>query len=462
MAVEANARHRFVEQSSRRLRGADAAALGDRWGYMVAFGVFVGLGVEQEGPAHLSAGDARKEESPGSDHAAARRDESAVCLRVSEKQPMRIVILISVFERGGAERQAFLLARELRQRHGLDVEVWALLYPGAYEDEFKAAGIPTNVIGFRWPRSKTKLLRQLPRVISHLRRGRIDVLMPFTTWPNVIAGLSYKLAGIKHCIWGERHAGGERVPGFERLAASQYDHFVANSTAGVEFLLGEMRIARHSIFHVPNGVELPTYTCETDWRERLALYPKQLLVTKVANLTAFKDHETLLRAWRMVQDAWEGDSRPTLALAGYHGDRSETLRCFAQQAEILETVHFLGSVKELPSLLHASDLTVFSSKREGMPNGVLECMAAGKAVIATDLPGVRDALGDAALKSVVPPGDPNQLASRLLDFLRNPSERELQGAANRERILQEFSVERMARLHLQVIGARSRNMRIID
>src|SRR5262245_28501813 len=112
-------------------------------------------------------------------------------IRVGDISDIRIVILISVFERGGAERQAYLLARELRQRHGLDVEVWALLYPGEYANEFETASVPTRVIGFRWPRSLLQWPRQLPQVIRQLREGRIDVLLPFTAWPNVVAGLSY-------------------------------------------------------------------------------------------------------------------------------------------------------------------------------------------------------------------------------------------------------------------------------
>lgn len=366
---------------------------------------------------------------------------------------MRIVILISVFERGGAERQAFLLARELRQRHDVDAEVWALLFPGEYARDFEAAGIPTEVIGFRWPRSKAHFLWQLPRVIRHLRRKRIDVLMPFTTWPNVVAGLTYRLAGIRHCIWGERHAGGERVQGFEHLAATQYKRFIANSTAGAEFLADEMRIERNRIFYVPNGVELPQPDPGMHWRKQLDLAPGQLLTVKVANLTAFKDHATLLRAWRIVQDNWTSGAPPVLALAGYHGDRSKNLQALVNQSGLDSTVRFLGSVKDVPTLLDACDLAVFSSRREGMPNGVLECMAAGKAVIATDLPGVRDALGPAASTWTVPAAQVDPMAARLLDVLQDRGKRVAQGKANLDRIRSEFSVERMASAQLSLIRA---------
>jgi glycosyltransferase involved in cell wall biosynthesis len=379
----------------------------------------------------------------------------------------KIVILISVFARGGCERQAYLLARELRERHGLNVEVWALKYGGDYSKEFEAAGVPTRVLEFRaplfpciccgvesprWVRG-VRWARRLLRVVGQLRAGGVDILLPFTTWPNVVAGLTYRLAGVRLCIWGERHAGGERVPTPERIAVRQFRRFVANSTAGVEFLAGEMRVPSERISFVPNGVEEPKIVSGTDWRTRLGLAPEQLLVVKVANVTGFKDHATLLRAWKSVQDAWSTGNRPMLALAGLCNPDEVYNECqrIVREAGIDSTVRFLGSIPDVPALLAASDLTAFSSPREGMPNGVLECMAAGRAVVASDLPGVRDALGPSGEGILVPPGDADQFARVLLNLLRDKGKRDALGEANRVRIRNEFSVQRMAERHLEVI-----------
>jgi glycosyltransferase involved in cell wall biosynthesis len=380
----------------------------------------------------------------------------------------KIVILISVFARGGCERQAYLLARELRARHGLNVEVWALKYDGEYAKEFQAAGIPTRVLNFRAPASAceccgvesprwlrtVRWCRRVGRVASQLREGKVDILLPFTTWPNVVAGLAYRFAGVKLCIWGERHAGGERVPSPERIAVKQFRRFVANSTAGVEFLASEMGVPRERISFVPNGVEEPKIDAQhADWRARLLLNPRQLLVVKVANVSGFKDHASLLRAWKIVQDAWTGDDRPVLALAGVCNADHVFDNCLkiVRDGGLDTTVRFLGSIPDVPSLLQACDLTAFSSPKEGMPNGVLECMAAGKAIVASNLPGIRDALGPDAGDVLVRPGDHVRFAEALLDLLRNKEKREALGAANRARIQTEFSVQRMAERHLDII-----------
>src|SRR5689334_13553102 len=86
---------------------------------------------------------------------------------VSSKLPLRdckLVILIGHFGRGGCERQAYLLAQSWRQRHGLDVEVWSLIYGGhdeAYAKEFEAAGIPVRVVGFDFPNSYFRPVRHI-------------------------------------------------------------------------------------------------------------------------------------------------------------------------------------------------------------------------------------------------------------------------------------------------------------
>ena len=374
----------------------------------------------------------------------------------------KIVILIGHFERGGSERQAYLLARELRQRHGLDAQVWSLLsdgYDGNYAAEFEAAGVPVNVVGFRMPQTVIPFssgfhwAHQLQRVARRLRSSNIDILLPFTTWPNVVAGLTYRLARIPLSIWGERHCGGERIPGLEWIAARQYRRFVANSTAGVEFLADEMRVSRKFISFVPNGVEEPKFTRNADWRAKLRLKPGELLVVKVANVTARKDHETLLRAWKIVQDNWPDRDKPFLALAGFcqYDDVYRNCRRIVREAALDSTVRFLESIPDVGSLIHACDIAVLSSRDEGMPNGVLECMAAGKAVIASDLPGIRDALGADGEEMLVPPGNYEKFARTILSLLRNGEKRQTLGEANRARIRDEFSVSRMTERHLQIM-----------
>lgn len=368
----------------------------------------------------------------------------------------KIVILIPQFFREGPTRQAFLLARELKGRFGLDVEVWALFYAGECQKEFESAAIPTRVLGFFRPQCPVKAVRawywarRLFRIVRELRKHRVAILLPMTDWPSAIAGLTYRLSGVKLCIWGERSSGNDRAQ-MEGLAARQYRSFTANSTAGIDFLAGEMGIARSLISYVPNAVEEPKPANLDDWRLRLGVASDQLLVLKVANITRYRDHVTLLRAWKIVQEGSQDAAKPILVLAGSLGDTFREVQRIAREAALDSTIRFVGSVQNVSSLIDAADLTVFSSRKEGMPNSVLEYMAGGKAVVATDLPGIRDALGPSAGEVLAPAGDAEELASRILDLLRDKKRRETLGQANKVRALSEFTVGRMVESYLSLI-----------
>jgi glycosyltransferase involved in cell wall biosynthesis len=121
----------------------------------------------------------------------------------------------------------------------------------------------------------------------------------------------------------------------------------------------------------------------------------------------------------------------------------EPLKTLAYDLDLGPSVRFLGHVADIPSLLGAVDLGVFSSQLEGCPNGVLECMAAGLAVVATDIPGVREAMGSQNDGILAIPGDFGDMASKITRLALDPALRTRYGSANRERVQQLFGVDRM-------------------
>jgi glycosyltransferase involved in cell wall biosynthesis len=172
----------------------------------------------------------------------------------------------------------------------------------------------------------------------------------------------------------------------------------------------------------------------------------------LANLQLFKDHPTLLRAWRVVIDRLDSmNRRAVLLLAGRFDGMEDALKVLAYDLDLGRTVRFLGPVKDISGLLSAVDMGVHSSVNEGCPNGVLECMAAGLAVAGTDYPGIREAVGRLGYKYLAPPGDADALAERIIALAVNPEARHEAGAANRQRIECEFSPDRMYQKTLAVI-----------
>lgn len=366
----------------------------------------------------------------------------------------RIVILVDGFERRGSVRQAYLLAREFGCTRRCNVEVWVLWTRQSLPKLFQESGIPTRVLNFEQPRCPFRPVRtliwaeRLLRVALAMRRAGIKVLLPFDSRPNVVAGMTYRFAGIPVCIWGQQSA--NRASG-EPKAAQKCGAFVANSTAGVEFLVQEAGIARDRIRLIPNAVEQPLLTLGADWRARLGLASGQPLIVMVGDIMKPRDYGTLLRAWRVVQEAWPNPHTPVLALAGTFGDAYPEALHLVRKLGLDYEVRFLGPINDVASLIESCDLGVFSSDAEGMPNGVLECMVAGKAVVASDIPGIRDALGPDGTHVLFPVRDAERCAELILKLLRDAAARAAIGDANRERTRREFSVERMVDRYFDVI-----------
>jgi glycosyltransferase involved in cell wall biosynthesis len=349
---------------------------------------------------------------------------------------LRIAVVLRTFEMGGAERQALLVARGLRQ-HGVDVAFWALGgSPGGPVARAAAAeGILTGVVPMRWSASRSNKVRALWRLARTLRAARADILLPFTTVPNLACRLVAPFAAPRLVVWNQRDLGVERSAGLaEQYVVRRTKLFLANASVVSEYLVRSLGARSDRIRIVRNGVMLAAPArSAVEWRRTLDL-GDAFVVCMVANLHREKDHVTLLRAWRTVVAQLASTGRAAaLVLAGRQDDAAPSLRELAHALGVADTVRFAGAVDDIAGLLAAVDLGVLSAfaAREGCPNAVLEYMASGLSVTGTEIPAIRECVGPEA--PLAPPADPDALASRIVDFAKDPAGRLAAGARNRAR-----------------------------
>jgi glycosyltransferase involved in cell wall biosynthesis len=132
-----------------------------------------------------------------------------------------------------------------------------------------------------------------------------------------------------------------------------------------------------------------------------------------------------------------------LLLVGAGPERA-SLEQLATRLCIAERVHFAGFRDDVPEILAASDLLVLTSRWEGMPNVVLEAMASGKPVVATDVEGVSELLGPLSGEQTVRPGDAKGFVQKVVTIASDSSIGARLGAQNRARAQQHFSLAAMA------------------
>ena len=355
----------------------------------------------------------------------------------------RIIFVLGNLELGGAERQALILARHLAQQE--KVEVWGFNKSGPVADICEQYGIRWRVEPVNAQR-----LQSIQRVAWVLRASGPDVLLPYTWLPNVVCGFVWKWAGARLCVWNQRDEG-LFLPQttWERWAVQRTPRFISNSRAGARFLIEKLKVDPVKVHVVQNGIERSTPQMDREaWRKRLEIDDASFVACMVANLHTNKDHETLLRAWQIVMATLEREA--VLVLAGRHDGAYESLVALTRELGIERGVRFAGQVSDVAGLLTAVDIGVFSSRSEGCPNGVLECMAAGLAVAATDIEGVREVAGSSEL--LTPVGDAAALSHTILKLAGDPALCSKIGAENRKRVVEKYDAQRMCEQIEEIIA----------
>lgn len=358
----------------------------------------------------------------------------------------RVLFVFATLELGGSERQALMLARHLKGKHRADVRVWGLCREaGRLSRACEEAGIPWQAVRFAWPESRRGRFLELARFAILLRRERPDILLPFNLVPCVACGLAWRASGARLDVWSQRNDGTGMTGGsLHRLAVRLSPRFISNSEHGKRFLVETYRVEPRRVAVIPNGASLPgPMEDRVSWRRRLDIAADGFVAVMVANIRQPKDHATLIKAWRAVLDgaAEAGASSMTLLLAGRFDAGEEGLKSLAFDLGLGERLKFLGGIEDVAGLLEAADLLVHSSRTEGLPNAVIEGMAAGLPVVATDIPGVREAVGSDGFPFLAPPDDPGALSERILELWRDGTRRRSLGAAMKTRAERVFDPE---------------------
>lgn len=336
---------------------------------------------------------------------------------------VRVLEVLATLRRAGAERIAVTLARRLDPAR-FETAVVSLYdaFPGGFEPELAAAGIPVRHLGKRrgfdprmWPRL-ARLLREFRPHVVHTHSYVMRYALPARE-----AARSGRIVHTVHNL-AEREveALGRAVHrlGFRRGAVPvAISQTVARS---FEELYGFAPAAV-----IPNGAELRCPAAGREaWRRAHGFEPNDLLVVSLARFEPQKDPMGLIAAF-----AQSLAGKAYLVMAG-EGSLLAEARARAEQLGIASRVRFLGLCPEVADLLAAGDIFALASRWEGTPVAVIEAMAAGLPVAATAVGGVPELVEDGVTGLLAPPVDTAALAGAL-SALADPARRAEMGEAAR-------------------------------
>lgn len=224
-----------------------------------------------------------------------------------------------------------------------------------------------------------------------------------------------------------------------RLLSRLPDAAVAVSAAVADRLVAAGMRQRPRV--IRNAVSTPVLPSRDDARRALGLPADARVALCAARLVPQKRHDVLLDAWDRV------GAGAILLLAGSGPLQDQVTR---RAARVGGTVRVLGARSDVPLLLAAADVAVLASDWEGLPVFVLEAMAAGRPVVATDVDGLREVLGGGGGR-LVPPRDPAALGRALVELLDDPVLRDVESASARDVIERHYAPEVMMDQYASVL-----------
>jgi glycosyltransferase involved in cell wall biosynthesis len=370
--------------------------------------------------------------------------------------PIRIAFAIDNMHTGGTELNAVRIAERL-DRDRFDVRVVCLNQDGSLRERYAAAGIPVTsfpIASLHGPSA----VRQGVRLARFLRAEGVTILHTHDIYSNVFAVPWGRLAATRVIAsrrWWEGFRGG--MWRTATRASYRLAHMVLANSASIGKRLETEGVSARRIAIVPNFLDEtafrpPDPADRAALRQELRLNGASPVVGIVANLLPVKDHATLLRAAAMLRADWP---HLRLVLVG-EGPCREALEQLTRELDLAKTVVFAGKRPSAPNLHHLFDVSVLCSTSEGLPNSLLEAMAAARPVVATRVGGVADAVADGETGLLVPQGDPEQLAAALNSLLADPPRAACLGRAGSARARTEHSADvalgALERLYTQLAG----------
>ena len=352
-----------------------------------------------------------------------------------------VLQIVHGFIEGGSERQMIQNASLLHNSGEFQVHVASLSTGGVLRSEIERLQIP--VIDF--PLTSfydANMVQQTRRFVSYLKQHQIKIVHSHDFYSNIFGMTGAALAGVRGRVASKRETTGTRSLAqrtAERAAFKLAHAIVANAGAVKEHLIG-LGVPARKIEVIYNGLDMKRFHLNGNALERLNLETLRgrPVITMVANFEyRVKDHPMLLRAAQRVKSEVP---EAMFVIAGEGELRPETER-LASELGVSESCLFIGRCASVPDLLAASDVCVLSSQAEGFSNSILEYMAAGRAVVATNVGGASEAIVEGETGHLVNAGDDRAMAERLISLLRDPEKRETMGLNGRRRIEQRFSTE---------------------
>lgn len=359
--------------------------------------------------------------------------------------PHRIAFGITELDAGGAEGMLTELITRL-DRSEWDPRVYCLGSEAHYSRILRENQIPVTCFHARSARSAHRVLWQWTR---ELRRFRPEILYPWLFHASLLGRIAGRFAGVPHILSGirvaeKRHRWHAR---FDQWTNFLVERNVCVSRGVATFVEQTAGLDPQKTVIIPNAVAGERFQqAQPADLTNFGIPAGNSVLIAIGRLEYQKGIDVLVAA---VPSIVTRIPDTCLLIVGDGPDRA-ALERQADSLAVADRIHFAGRRNDVPELLAASTALVLPSRWEGMPNVVLEALASGKPILATDVEGTSELVRPGINGWLFPPDQPQLLAESAVALLSDRSRLAEMGQASQSLYYEQFTIDKLVDAHVRL------------
>ena len=378
-------------------------------------------------------------------------------MNLSLKNPLdesNIVLVIDSLDGGGAEAQAIMLASGLKNEN-IKVSIFPLRSGGTLTKQAKNQNIEIIEGGFKSTRnikSSIKGFLLLCKTIHSKKNAIVHTFLPFSNFVGSIAGI---ISGANYIITSRRgliklNYLKKKWRTFDKISNFLSDKIVVNAEAIIDEMLALDSVNPNKVICIRNGINIEKFRIKNYdrnyIRSQFGLLESEFAWVKVANFSSIKGHKDLITSFKNLDTKYQAK----LFLVGKDIGSLDELKTLVSECGLQDRIKFLGFREDIPEILLSMDGYICASHTEGFSNAILEAMASGLPIIATNVGGNSEIITNEITGLLFKPKDKNGIINTMIKIMENNPLSEKLSKEALKTVNEKYSTKKMVESYIDI------------
>ena len=378
-------------------------------------------------------------------------------MNLSLKNPLdesNIVLVIDSLDGGGAEAQAIMLASGLKNEN-IKVSIFPLRSGGTLTKQAKNQNIEIIEGGFKSTRnikSSIKGFLLLCKTIHSKKNAIVHTFLPFSNFVGSIAGI---ISGANYIITSRRgliklNYLKKKWRTFDKISNFLSDKIVVNAEAIIDEMLALDSVNPNKVICIRNGINIEKFRIKNYdrnyIRSQFGLLESEFAWVKVANFSSIKGHKDLITSFKNLDPKYQAK----LFLVGKDIGSLDELKTLVFECGLQDRIKFLGFREDIPEILLSMDGYICASHTEGFSNAILEAMASGLPIIATNVGGNSEIITNEITGLLFKPKDKNGIINTMIKIMENNPLSEKLSKEALKTVNEKYSTKKMVESYIDI------------